>query len=831
MLCENCSKRPASMRMTVGKPDGEQRVVMLCGMCAHRFSNVMPRAAAVSRAGVGSQLSPEVFSRHQFPTQRYGLFAGFSAETQEVLKTAEKVTRGLGLQSVGTGPLLVGIISLANNPSGEILERHGVRLGDLQATIPPSVAELSTEQPVQLSPDTLAVLEMAQNKAIGLSDTFIEPQHLVLALLELDNVSATHWMKSRNVDFGTLEQEITVSLSGSRRERNSHAGTSISEATAEEMLLGADGQATKAPAESALASYARDVTQMARDGKLMPVVGRECEVARVVRILSRLQKNNPLLLGKAGVGKTAIVEALAQHIARDEVPRRLRGCHLFEVDLTSMVAGTEMRGQFEKRMKSLVDEVKSRPDSILFIDEIHTLVGAGASEGSMDAGNILKPSLARGELHLIGATTLAEYSRHIEKDPALSRRFQPVLVGEPTVEQAIQILEGIKGRFESHHGVTVSAESIAAAVTLSSQYLTNRFLPDKAIDLIDEAGSMVAIENDETGQDRAVIADDVAEVISSWTGIPLTKLVESERKRLLNMEEIIHQRIINQDEAVCLVSDVVRRSRSGLKDPTRPNGVFIFAGPTGVGKTELARALAGFLFNDDTALIQLDMSEYVEPESIARLIGAPPGYVGFEQGGQLTEKVKFQPYSVVLMDEMEKAHPRVLNLVLQIADAGRLTDGQGTEVNFKNTIVILTTNIGSQLFFDSQLAAENEALKEQMTSLLVSATSPEFVNRMDAVALFKPLSFEQVEGIVNLQVERLAQRLAEKTISLKVQPEAVSYLARNGYDPRLGARPAKRVIQNELESPLSEMLLHGTIDEGTTASVTVSGDQLEISAG
>jgi len=820
------------MRMTVSKPDGEQRVVMLCGMCAHRFSNVMPQRTATRRAAPGSQLSPEVFSQHQFPTQRYGLFAGFSSETQEVLKTAEKVTRGLGLQSVGTGPLLVGILSLAKNPSGEILKSHGVNLDDLQTTIPPSVSEIDgTNQPVQLSPDTLSVLEMAQNKAVGLSDTFIEPQHLVLALLEMDKVSATNWMKARRVNFNALEKDITISLVGSRRERESRSVTSITEATPEEMLLGADGRtATKTREKSALSAYARDLTLMARNGKLMPVVGREAEVARVVRILSRLQKNNPLLLGKAGVGKTAVVEALAQSIARDEVPRRLRGSSLYEVDLTAMIAGTEMRGQFEKRMKNLVDEVKGRgAGCLLFIDEIHTLVGAGASEGSMDAGNILKPALARGELHLIGATTLSEYSKYIEKDAALSRRFQPVLVGEPTVEQAISILQGIRGRFESHHEVVVSEESIAAAVTLSSQYLTERFLPDKAIDLIDEACSMVAIENDETGQSRAVIADDIAKVISSWTGIPLTKLVESERERLLNMESIIHERIINQDEAVAIVSDVVRRSRAGLKDPSRPNGVFIFAGPTGVGKTELARVLAGFLFNDDTALIQLDMSEYVEAESVARLIGAPPGYVGFEQGGQLTEKVKFRPYSIVLLDEMEKAHPRVLNLVLQIADAGRLTDGQGSVVNFKNTIVILTTNVGSNLFFDPRLASDHEKAKEEITALLISATSPEFVNRMDAVALFRPLTFEQVEMIVKGQVGLLARRLSEKSISLEVQPEAITYLAHKGYDPAMGARPARRVIQNELESPLSGMLLDGTLEEGASATVTVHDDQLHIS--
>lgn len=827
MFCEICKRRPASMRMTIGKPNGEKHIIMVCGLCAHRFSAVMPQAAATRAAHAGSQLSPEVFSEHQFPTQRYGVFAGFSGDSQEVLKTAERVTRNLGLQSIGTGPLLLGIMSLEKNPCRKILEKHGVKMDDLSATTPPSVSEIAgSEQPVQLSPDMLSVLEMAQNKAVGFSDTFIEPQHLVLAMLELENVSATRWMKSRNIDLGMLEKEITDSLLTTER-----SYTSITEATPEEILLGAQPEAMdkKAPKESALKKYSRNITDLARQGKLMPVVGRESEVGRVIRVLSRLQKNNPLLLGKAGVGKTAVVEALAQDIAKNEVPRTLQNTEMYEIDLTAMIAGTEMRGEFEERMKNLVNEVKSSgPGLILFIDEIHTLVGAGASEGSMDAGNILKPALARGELHLIGATTLAEYSKYIEKDPALTRRFQPILVGEPSIEQSIGILEGIKARFEAHHNVTVSDEALSAAVTLSSQYLTDRFLPDKAIDLIDEACSMVNIENEDTGQSRAVIADDVAKVISSWTGIPLTKLIESERKRLLNMEDIIHERIINQDEAVNIVSDVVKRSRAGLRDPNRPNGVFIFAGPTGVGKTELARALAGFLFNDDSALIRIDMSEYVEPESISRLIGAPPGYIGFEQGGQLTEKVKFQPYSVVLLDEMEKAHPRVLNLLLQIADAGRLTDGQGKEVNFKNTIIILTTNVGANLFFDTELAKNREEVRSRIVEMLMKATSPEFVNRMDAVVPFNPLAFDQVKDIIRLQVRHLSDRLQAQGISIVMQPEAVEHLAQKGFDPALGARPAKRVIQNELASPMSEMIIDGTLSEGETARVTLEAGSLRI---
>jgi ATP-dependent Clp protease ATP-binding subunit ClpC len=828
LFCENCKKRPATMRMTLGKQDGEQQTIMLCGMCAHRFRAVVPSRMALG-AHSGGQLSPEVFSQHQFPTQRYGVFAGFSRQTQEVLREAEKTARGQGLQAVGTGPLLYGIMQLGYSPALHALEKNGVHKEELEATIPPSVSELeNTDQPIQLSPDTLSVLEMAQNEAAGLNDTFVEPEHIILGMLELENVSATQWMRNHGVDFGCLERDILESLSRGRPPADDRF-MNILEATPEEILLGPDtstgpGTSTR----KALLAYARDLTALAKAGKMMPVVGREAEVGRVIRILSRLQKNNPLLLGKAGVGKTAIVEALAQQIVAGDVPRRLRGASLYQVDLTAMLAGTEMRGEFEKRVKGLLDEVSGRSDCILFIDEIHTLLGAGATEGSLDAGNMMKPALARGELRLIGATTTSEHSKYIERDPALSRRFQPVLVGEPTVEQAIFILEGIKGRFESHHGVSVSDEAISAAVTLSAQYLTDRFLPDKAIDLIDESASMVAIENDDTAESRVVIADDVARVISSWTGIPLTKLVESEKQRLLDMEGIIHRRIINQDEAVGVVSDVVRRSRAGLRDPGRPNGAFIFAGPTGVGKTELARALAEFIFNDERALIRLDMSEYTEAESVSRLIGAPPGYVGFEQGGQLTEKVKFQPYSVVLLDEMEKAHPRVLNVLLQIADAGRLTDGQGREVNFKNTIIILTTNIGSHLYFASGNTEEPAALKEQVIDLIVKSTSPELINRMDAVILFEALTLEQVREIIGLHLERLARRLAERSINLELGEGAVDYLAGKGFDPEMGARPAKRVIQNELESPLSGMILDGSLGDGQTAVVSAAGDHLEI---
>jgi ATP-dependent Clp protease ATP-binding subunit ClpC len=820
------------MRMTVAKPDGESHVMMLCGMCAYRFSNVLPqqaRAMAAQQGGSG-QLTPQMFSGQQFPTQRYGVFAGFSDTTQQVLKSAESISARLGLPTVGSVPVLMAILSLQENKCKDTLERYGVNLAELEAMAPKAPA--AAEQPathLQLSANSLSVLEMAQNKAVGLNSHFIEPEHLVLAMLEITDAGAGKYLKDKGVNLTALEADLNTAAQGDSET------ASITEATPEEMLFGAGGETQAASPEqqeeqkSALQEYARDMTELARQGKLMPVVGREAELGRVVRILSRMEKNNPLILGEAGVGKTAVVEGLAEHMAAGQVPRSLQGARLYEVDLTSLIAGTEMRGEFEKRIKKLIDEVEPQGDRvILYIDEIHNMVGAGSSEGSMDAGNILKPALARGQMHLIGSTTLAEYKKYIQKDPALSRRFEPVLVGEPTMEQAIQMLDGLKSRFEEHAGVQVSSDAVSAAVTLSSHYITDRFLPDKAIDCLDEACSSVSIENEEKKQSRAVIADDVAAVISSWTGIPLQKMIQSDRDRLIKMEDELHKRIINQEEAVGLVSDVVRRARAGLKDPNKPNGAFIFAGPTGVGKTELSLALANFLFNNDSSLIRFDMSEYMERESVARLIGAAPGYVGFEEGGQLTEKVKFHPYSVVLFDEMEKAHPQVLNLLLQIADAGRLTDGQGNLVDFKNTIIILTTNAGATLFFDDSLTGDSAKLKEAVTNEIIGKTSPELVNRMDAVICFKPLTPDQVRGIIGLQVQSLGKRLADQDVKLQVADDALNYLAAKGYDPQMGARPAKRVIQDELETPLSDLILSGKLQSGQEAVVTLSDKKLVI---
>ncbi|MBN2168062.1 MAG: ATP-dependent Clp protease ATP-binding subunit, partial [Actinobacteria bacterium] len=759
MNCESCNKRPATMRLVARRSDGQEKVAMLCGMCAHRFQNVMPQNQPTwADKYSGTQLSPKVFSEQQFPTQRHGVFAGFSRDTQGILKRAETLAGEHGAQVIGTSHILMAILESTNNSCKGILEKYGIHLNDLKRDAPGRHQNNGlTGTQLQFSPDALWVMEMAQNKAVGLNDTFIEPEHLTLAILDSKSSAAT-WMRSRGTDFGAIENVILEYLAMDRYNQ-----TSIESATPEEMVFGPDTSTSpKTAPAGALAKYARNLNDLAEEGELMPTIGRESELSRMIRILCRLQKNNPILLGEAGVGKTAIVESLAQHIVDKNVPERLRSRKIYQVDLNSLIAGTQLRGEFESRLKGLMDEVSSiGPDAVLFIDETHNIVGAGSAEGSMDAGNILKPALARGEFCLIGATTLGEYSKYIESDPALSRRFQPLLVGEPSPDQAIEILEGIKGKYESHHHVNISPEAVCAAVTLSSQYLTDRFLPDKAIDLMDEACSLVSIENDEKKQQRVVIADDIAQIVSSWTGIPLAKMIEPEKKRLLMMEQYLHERMVNQETAVKLVSDVIRRSRAGLKDPSKPNGSFIFAGPTGVGKTELARCLAAFLFDSDTALVKFDMSEYSFPDSITRLVGAPPGLVGHEQGGQLTEKIKFRPYSVVLFDEMEKAHPQVLNLLLQITDDGRLTDGMGKTINFKNTVVIMTTNIGSNLYKDPVMAGNPEELHQQLIQLLVNHTSPELINRMDGIAFFEPLSREQIEQVVNIQIGLLAQRLSK----------------------------------------------------------------------
>ncbi|MGJ9632009.1 ATP-dependent Clp protease ATP-binding subunit [Actinotignum sp. GS-2025c] len=810
------------------------------------------------------------------------MFERFTDRARRVIVLAQEEARNLKHNYLGTEHILLGLIREGEGVAAKALEALGVTLESVRTQVIDIIGE-GQEPPsghIPFTPRAKKVIEFAMREGLQMGHSYIGTEHLLLGLTrEADGVAAQVLIKL-GADMPTVRNQVSQLISGFQGKEAVGVG-------------GGPREGTKA-GSTILDQYGRNLTAAARDHKLDPVIGRHTETERVMQVLSRRTKNNPVLIGEPGVGKTAVVEGLAQSIAAGNVPETLKDKQLYSLDMGSLVAGSRYRGDFEERMKKILKEVNTRGDIILFIDEIHTLVGAGAAEGALDAASLLKPMLARGELQVIGATTLDEYRKYIEKDAALERRFQPIQVEQPTVEQTIDILRGLRDRYESYHRVTITDDALEAAATLADRYINDRFLPDKAIDLIDEAGARLAIrkmtappelrelddkiastrrakeaaidaqdfekaaglrdEEQKLGEERdareqawkdgdmdvvSVVDEDlITEVLSMSTGIPVFKLTEAESAKLLRMEDELHKRVIGQHEAVTALSQAIRRTRAGLKDPNRPGGSFIFAGPTGVGKTELAKALAEFLFGDESALITLDMSEYSEKHTVSRLFGAPPGYVGYEEGGQLTEKVRRKPFSVVLFDEIEKAHADLFNSLLQILEEGRLTDAQGRVVDFKNTIIIMTTNLGTKdiakgvqtgFQFDADTTSSYERMKTKVAEELKNNFRPEFLNRVDDIIVFPQLGRPEILQIVDLMIGKLDKRLRDQNLSIALTKDAKELLADRGYDPVLGARPLRRAIQRDVEDVLSEKLLYGEFAKGDIIVVDVDKDNIPMS--
>ncbi|MBG9734294.1 ATP-dependent protease ATP-binding subunit ClpC [Paenibacillus alvei] len=803
------------------------------------------------------------------------MFGRFTERAQKVLALAQEEAVRLGHNNIGTEHILLGLIREGEGIAAKALVALGLGLEKIQDEVETLIGR-GQEQPLNIAytPRAKKVIELSMDEARKLGHTYVGTEHILLGLIREGEGVAARVLNNLGISLNKARQQV-LQLLGSSEAVSSHHGQSQNVST------------------PTLDSLARDLTAVAKEGNLDPVIGRSKEIERVIQVLSRRTKNNPVLIGEPGVGKTAVAEGLAQKIINNEIPETLRDKRVMTLDMGSVVAGTKYRGEFEDRLKKIMDEIRQAGNVILFIDELHTLIGAGGAEGAIDASNILKPALARGELQCIGATTLDEYRKYIEKDAALERRFQPITVDQPTPEEAIQILTGLRDRYEAHHRVKITDEAIEQAVKLSDRYITDRFLPDKAIDLIDEASSKVRLhtytvppnlkelearledirkEKDASVQsqefekaaalrdteqkmreeletvrnqwkekqgrvDSEVTPEDIAQVVASWTGIPVLKLKEEETERLLKMEEILHQRVIGQDEAVKAVSRAIRRARAGLKDPKRPMGSFIFLGPTGVGKTELARALAESLFGDENAVIRIDMSEYMEKHSTARLVGAPPGYVGYEEGGQLTEKVRRKPYSVVLLDEIEKAHPEVFNILLQVLEDGRLTDSKGRVVDFRNTLIILTSNVGAEAIKRNStlgFTAIDDAgkdynnMKDKVMGELKKSFRPEFLNRIDEIIVFHSLEQQHIAEIVSLMAGELRKRLKEQDVDFQLTDNAKNFLAKEGFDPAYGARPLRRAIQKHIEDRLSEELLKGNVSKGDSVVIDEKDGELVV---
>ncbi len=806
-------------------------------------------------------------------------FEKFSERARRVLSLAQEEAQRFNHNYIGTEHILLGLVRETEGVAARVLSGLAVDLSKVRSAVEFIIGrgEKPAQGEIGLTPRAKKVVELAVDEARRMNHTYIGTEHLLIGLLREGEGVAAGVLESLGVTLDKVRAETHRILSHNQGTGSQGARTTTRTPTLDQLGV--------------------DLTVAARSDKLDPVIGREQEIQRVVQILSRRTKNNPVLVGEPGVGKTAIVEALAQRIGGGEVPDTLQGKRLVTLDMGALVAGTKYRGEFEERLKKVIEEIKSSGNCVLFIDEIHTIVGAGAAEGAVDASNILKPSLARGELQCIGATTLDDYRKYVERDPALERRLQPVRVEEPSSDETVDILKGVRSRYEDHHNVDITDEALNSAANLASRFISDRFLPDKAIDLIDEAGSRVRLrgsvtpasvkdamqvleqvrkEKDEAiasqqyeaaaelrdrelrqsedldtlekdwqegkGKERPVVTeDDIAEVVSMWTGIPVTRLASEETERLLRMEQELHKRIIGQDEAIVSVAKSVRRARAGLKDPRRPIGVFMFLGPTGVGKTELVRALAEFMFGNEDAMIRLDMSEFQERHTVARLIGAPPGYVGYDEGGQLTEGVRRKNYCAVLFDEIEKAHPEVFNILLQIFDAGTLTDARGRKVDFRNSILVMTSNLGSDLIkrettlgfsIKSDLAQTRDSSYERMKEKVMDEVKrffrPEFLNRIDATVVFHQLDESEILAIVDLMIDMVRKELAEKKIDLELTDSARQWLGEKGFDPVLGARPLRRLIQNEVEDSLSDEVLGGSLDAGDTAIIDMEDDKIVI---